>query len=324
MNRIIQFLDRDDRQAVGKVDGDSIHVLANIRSVYELVGKAFESGVNVLDQLTRCTIAYVEDYEGLIQAGKLILPLTHPDPYHTWITGTGLTHMGSASSRDAMHQKLKNKDQDALTDSMKMFQMGLENGKMENDTPASQPEWFYKGNGLAAVNPGARLPSPPFALDGGEEPEIVGLYVISPKGKPSRIGFALGNEFSDHKMEKVNYLYLAHSKLRPCSYGPELVLDELPAHLEGNCRILRNGNILWEKPFPTGEANMSHNFANLEYHHFKYPMFCQPGDVHVHYMGTSVLSFADGITVEEGDLFEISIPEFGKPLVNAFSIQKEF
>jgi hypothetical protein len=203
-----------------------------------------------------------------------------------------------------------------------MFQMGLENGKMANSIPANQPEWFYKGNGLMAVNPGGTLTSPSFALDGGEEPEIAGLYVISPKGDPVRIGFALGNEFSDHKMEKINYLYLAHSKLRPCSYGPELVLDELPSHLEGTCRILRNKNTLWEKAFQTGEANMSHNFANLEYHQFKYPMFCQPGDVHIHYMGTSVLSFADGITLKKGDQIEIAIPEFGKPLVNTFAVQE--
>jgi hypothetical protein len=31
---------------------------------------------------------------------------------------------------------------------------------------------------------------------------------------PRRVGFALGNEFSDHTLEKKNYLYLAHSKGR--------------------------------------------------------------------------------------------------------------
>ncbi len=79
----------------------------------------------------------------------------------------------------------------------------------------AQPEWFFiKGDGSIVVRPGAELPLPPFAEDDGEEPKIAGLYVIGEDLKPYRIGFALGNEYSDHVMERRNYLYLAHSKLR--------------------------------------------------------------------------------------------------------------
>jgi hypothetical protein len=215
-----------------------------------------------------------------------------------------------------MHQKLASSDPDELTDSMKMFQMGLEGGKMNNGEPGVQPEWFYKGNGLCVVPSGKPLVSPSFALDGGEEPELAGLYLIDPDGKPFRAGFAIGNEFSDHKMEKINYLYLAHSKLRQSAYGPEMLISELPDHLQGRSAIKRGNAVIWEKEFLTGNANMSHNIENLEHHHFKYELFRQPGDVHVHYFGTAVASFADGIVVQDGDRFEISIPEFGKPLVN--------
>jgi len=31
-------------------------------------------------------------------------PLDHPDPSHCHVTGTGLTHLGSAKNRDAMHE----------------------------------------------------------------------------------------------------------------------------------------------------------------------------------------------------------------------------
>jgi hypothetical protein len=48
-----------------------------------------------------------------------------------------------------------------------------------------QPEWFYKGNGTPPWRPGAPLTSPAFALDGGEEPEIAGIYVIGPTARPS-------------------------------------------------------------------------------------------------------------------------------------------
>ena len=168
--------------------------------------------------------------------------------------------------------------------------------------------------------PGKPLESPSFALDGGEEPEIVGLYLIGPDGTPWRIGFALGNEFSDHITEKQNYLYLAHSKLRMCSLGPELLLGPLPADIRGTSRIRRDGAVVWEKPFLSGEANMSHSIENLERHHFKYPLFRRPGDVHAHFFGTSTLSFSDGFKTQLGDMFEIEVREFGRPLRNALAV----
>ena len=205
---------------------------------------------------------------------------------------------------------------------MRMFKMGLEGGKPKPGAPGVQPEWFYKGDGSTIAAPGGDLVSPSFALDGGEEPEIVGVYVISPEGQPVRVGFALGNEFSDHVTERQNYLYLAHSKLRPSSFGPELLLGDLPADVQGASRIRRGKAVLWEKPFISGEQNMSHAIANLEAHHFKYELFRRPGDVHVHFFGTATLSFSDGIKTEKGDVFEIEAEPFGLPLRNRLTIGK--
>jgi hypothetical protein len=221
-----------------------------------------------------------------------------------------------------MHKKLNADGEEALTDSMKMFRMGLENGKPAQGQEGVQPEWFYKGNGTMAVAPGAPLVSPHFAKDAGEEPEIAGIYVIGDDGTPFRVGFALSNEFSDHVTERVNYLYLAHSKLRNASYGPEILVGELPADIRGTSRIHRADKTIWEKPFLSGEANMSHSIANLEHHHFKYSVFRQPGDVHIHMFGTATLSFADGIRTEAGDVFEIGAPDFGLPLRNPLEIEQ--
>ena len=116
--------------------------------------------------------------------------------------------------------------------------------------------------------------------------------------------------------ERINYLFLAHSKLRETSFGPELLVGELPADVRGTSRIRRGGRVIWEKPFLSGEANMSHTFANLEHHHFKYGLFRQPGDLHVHMFGTATLSFADGIRAEPGDVFEIEAAPFGLALRN--------
>jgi hypothetical protein len=293
--------------------GDDARTVQGTGSVYELATAAIASGHGLAAEVARRGLGEPVD----LTRARFALPVSHPDPAHLHLTGTGLTHLGSASARDAMHAKLAGDE--TLTDSMKMFRMGLQGGRPARGEVGAQPEWFYKGNGHAAVAPGAALEAPGFAEDGGEEPEVAGLYLIGPDGAPHRIGWALGNEFSDHVTERVNYLYLAHSKLRVASYGPEILVGDLPADLRGTSRILRGGATLWEKPFLSGEANMSHTLANLEHHHFKYGIFRQPGDLHVHFFGTATLSFADGIKTEAGDTFEISVPDFGQPLRNTLT-----
>jgi hypothetical protein len=251
---------------------------------------------------------------------RVLSPIDHKDAAHVYVTGTGLTHLGSAEGRDKMHKDLT--DASKLTDSMRMFKLGLEGGKPKGKEAGVQPEWFYKGDGSMIVPPGGDLASPAFALDGGEEPEIVGIYVVDPEGQPVRVGFALGNEFSDHVTERQNYLYLAHSKLRPSSVGPEVLIGDAPIDLRGASRIRRGKEVVWEKPFLSGEQNMSHAIANLEAHHFKYAIFRRPGDVHIHYFGTATLSFSDGIKTEKGDVFEIEAEPFGLPLRNRLWSEK--
>ncbi|SMG41603.1 AraD1 family protein [Paracoccus sp. J56] len=308
-----QLLLPDGGRAVALRDGDAAHLVPGMDSTRALVLDAIAAGRSLAGEVqARCQGAPV-DLGAALAEGRMLLPLDHPDPAHLHLTGTGLTHLSSAATRNTMHAKL---DGDELTDSMKMFRMGLEGGKPGTGQVGAQPEWFYKGNGHAAVAPGAALDSPGFALDAGEEPEIAGLYVIGPDGTPFRLGFALGNEFSDHVTERGNYLWLAHSKLRPASFGPEMLLGALPQHVEGTSRILRDGATLWERPFLSGEANMSHSIANLEHHHFKYALFRQPGDVHVHFLGTATLSFADGVHARPGDVFQIEAPALGLPLHN--------
>ncbi|MBC3248393.1 FAH family protein [Pseudomonas lurida] len=311
--RLVQFELRNGERRVGVVDGTQLREVRTARSVRELALAAIEAGVGLAQQVDSLGLGDSYDYATLLAELKILPPLDHPDPAHMLISGTGLTHLGSASARDKMHQA---GDDTVLTDTMRIFKWGVEGGKPAAGQAGVQPEWFYKGDGSIVVRPGAAFPVPPFADDAGEEPEIGGLYVIGPDSKPYRVGFAVGNEFSDHVMERKNYLYLAHSKLRSCSYGPELRVGELPQHLAGTSRILRNGEEIWRNEFLSGQANMCHSLENLEYHHFKYRQFLKPGDVHIHFFGTATLSFADGIRTQAGDVFEISQAEFGAPLVN--------
>jgi len=297
--------------------GGQAQVVNGAESVYKLVLEAANARKSLLQCIADHGLGEEADLTQAYEEGRLLSPITHPDPAHLHLTGTGLTHLGSASTRDAMHTEIGNELGVAeLTDSMKMFRMGVKGGKPVAGEPGVQPEWFYKGNGHALVAPGKPIISPAFALDHGEEPELAGIYIVADDGKPFRVGFALANEFSDHVTERMNYLYLAHSKLRPASFGPEIRIGDPIADVNGLSRIRRDGEVVWERPFLSGEKNMSHSFANLEYHHFKYSLFRIPGDVHVHMFGTATLSFADGVCVQEHDELEIYAHEFGLPLYN--------
>ncbi|MFN7051096.1 MAG: AraD1 family protein [Gemmobacter sp.] len=300
-------------RAVVARQGEAAHLVPGTETVIDLAQAAIAAGRSLAAEVAARGQGAAVDLAAALAEGRVLLPVDHPDPCHTHLTGTGLTHLGSAATRNSMHAKA---DPDQMTDSMKMFRMGLEGGRPDTGKIGAQPEWFYKGNGHVAAGPGTPLISPGCALDAGEEPEIAGIYLIGADSTPFRLGFALGNEFSDHVTERGNYLWLAHSKLRPASFGPELRLGDLPQHVEGTSRLHRDGAVIWEKPFLSGEANMSHSLGNLEHHHFKYALFRQPGDLHVHFFGTATLSFADGITTKPGDVFEIESPAFGLPLRN--------
>lgn len=319
--RLIQFKTESGQRAVAAVvDRETVEQLSDVGSVYELARRALESGES-LQSLAQSLLSDTRlDYQKIIDDNRILAPIDHPESTRLMVAGTGLTHLGSADTRAAMHAQNSASAEEDLTDTMKMFKMGVEGGKPADGETGVQPEWFYKGDGDSIAAPEATLESPSFALDAGEEPEIAGLYINDADGNPRRIGFALGNELSDHVTERQNYLYLAHSKLRPCSIGPELLLGDLPAHIEGVSRIVRDGKTLWEKAFLSGEQNMSHTVANLEAHHFKYAGFCRPGHVHVHFFGTATLSFGDGIAPRDGDRFEIEAEPFGRPLRNPLAV----
>ena len=313
--RLIQFKQADGSRSVAATlpGGSSPRVVNDVRFVRELALEAHRTDRAIGDLVADRGLEEPVDIRQLEGEGRLLPPLDHCDPSRCVIGITGLTHLGSAASRDAMHAKLQNDD---LSDSMRMFKMGVEGGKPAPGKIGVQPEWAYKGDGDWIVAPGQPLSLPGYAEDGGEEGEIVGLYIIGDSGEVIRVGYALGNEFSDHVMEQRNYLYLAHSKLRQCSFGPELLVGELPEKVEGRVRILREGREIWADDFLSGEAHMCHAISNLEHHHFKYAGFRRPGDVHIYFFGASALSFSAKITAVAGDEMEISQELFGYPLRN--------
>ena len=319
---LVQFITESRERRIGILHDNTIRVVGGYATTRELARAAIAAGTGLAQLADSAATSEHLDYEEVARAGRILPPLDHPDAAHCYVTGTGLTHLGSADTRDAMHKKIGG-DVDTLSDSMKMFRMGVEGGKPSAGTAGVQSEWFYKGDGSIVRATGQDIEMPDFALDGGEEPEIAGLYLIGDDGRPYRLGYAIGNEFSDHVTERQNYLYLAHSKLRNCGLGPALLVGELPGHVAGTSRILgKDGQVRWEKAFVSGEQNMSHTIENLEHHHFKYGLFNRPGDVHIHFFGTATLSFADSIEVAPGETFEVESSQFGPALRNRLAVHK--
>ena len=317
--RLLQLRDADRRRVV-LAEGEAAHLLDGVETTRELALAALAERVSLADAARKRRTGETVDIAAALADERLLSAIDHPDAARLMLAGTGLTHLGSAAGRDAMHKAAA---QSGQTDSMRIFLEGVEGGKPGAGEAGAQPEWFYKGDGQSLVGPGAPLTAPAFALDGGEEPELAGIYLIGDDGTAWRLGFALANEFSDHVTERHNYLWLAHSKLRQAALGAELLLGDCPGDLRGVSRIVRDGGTIWEKPFLTGEDNMSHSLANLEAHHFKYPAFRRPGDIHVHFFGTATLSFADDLRTQAGDVFEIEAAPFVLPLRNPLAVAQD-
>ncbi|NCA10995.1 GguC protein [bacterium] len=317
--RLVQLRHGRDRR-VAFVAEPRLVLLDTYHTVYDLAGAALRAGkplaALVAESLGGVEMGYDEVYD-LRSDWRILPPLDHPtEPARTLVSGTGLTHLGSARHRDAMHGREAEAAETALTDSMKMFRWGVERGKPRDGEPGVAPEWFYKGTAAVLRAHGEPLETPPHAEDGGEEAEIAGLYVVDDDGAPVRVGMAQGNEFSDHVFEKRNYLNLAGSKLRTAAVGPELVVAPSFGSIEGTSTIFRGAAPLWRKAIRTGEAEMCHSLANIEHHHFKFAGHRRPGDVHVHFFGADALSFGDGIRLQDGDVMEVHFAGFGRPLRN--------
>jgi hypothetical protein len=315
MTRLVQIQNASTRR-VALVDEPRLHLLEGVTSIFQLAQEAVDAKrpltALIREKVSDQSLDYDPIYHG--QSPWRLLPaIDHPvEPARCLVSGTGLTHLGSAKNRNAMHEAVAAE----LTDSMKMFQWGLEGGKPEPGQAGVAPEWFYKGCGTILRAHGQPLVMPPYAEDGGEEAEVAGVYMIDAQGQPHRIGLASGNEFSDHKFEKKNYLNLAGSKIRTCSLGPEIVIDPEFNSVPGTVKIERAGNILWSKEIATGENEMCHSVANIEQHHFKFEAHRRAGDLHVHFFGACALSFGDGVQLADGDVMEISFAGFGRALRN--------
>jgi len=321
MIRVVQ-LQNGAVRAVALVAEPRLRLLPGVASVLSLAQESVATGTALTVLIAQRAAGEWLDYDPIYEGRsewRLLPAMDHPEePARCLVSGTGLTHLGSAENRQRMHAAKEAE----LTDSMKMFRLGVAGGKPAPGCVGSAPEWFYKGCGAILRAHGEPLVVPAYGEDGGEEAEIAGVYFVDAAGRPHRIGMAVGNEFSDHQFERRNYLNLAGSKIRTCALGPELVIAPEFQSVPGRVAIERADRELWSKAIATGEQEMCHSLRNVEQHHFKFATHRRPGDVHVHFFGAHSLSFGDGVQLADGDTMKISFAGFGRALCNPLRVER--
>ncbi|MGB7157850.1 MAG: AraD1 family protein [Tepidisphaeraceae bacterium] len=320
--RLVQLRHPQHGRRVARVEEPRLRLLADYRTIYDAARASIGLGGRLEFLVDRAASSELLDYDPVYAAAsdwRLLSPFDHPaEPARCFVTGTGLTHKASAENRQSMHG-----DASVITDSTRMYRMGLEGGRPQPGCAGAAPEWFYKGIGTILRAHGEPLDVPPHADDGGDEAEIAGCYVVGDDGRAYRVGLAQGNEFSDHVLEAKNYLYLAQSKLRACSLGPELVVNADFSEVIGEARLERGGSVLWKGAQASGERWMCHTLTNLEHHHFKHAEHRRPGDAHVHFFGADFFSFKDRVRLEDGDEMVVAFQGFGRPLRNPIRLARE-
>ena len=200
--RLVQ-LQRGSTRRVARVDDPVLRLLDGADSVLALAEMAIAAGVSLPAIVDRHISSQTLEYDAVYTGGsswRLLVPVDHPESARCLVSGTGLTHLGSAENRAKMHSIMSEtergegapasgastpggrgpriKEDAELTDSMRMFRLGLQSGRPEPNCCGAAPEWFYKGNGTVLRAHGEPLVVPGYAEDGGEEAEIAGVYVV--------------------------------------------------------------------------------------------------------------------------------------------------
>lgn len=122
------------------------------------------------------------------------------------------------------------------------------------------PVIFFKATPHRYVGPNDAVGSRADAELMIPEPEL-GL-VLSSTGEI--IGYTIVNDISSRDLPQKDPLYICYSKIfdRCVSYGPVVVAPESvedPMNLDVTCRVIRNGEVIWDETGNTGKIYWSHS-----------------------------------------------------------------
>src|SRR5262245_31293248 len=112
MTRVVQIINGSQRR-VALVDEPHLRLIDGAGSVYELAHEALAIGERLSSLVRERATGKLLEYEPIYRGDRgspwrLLTPIDHPaDPARMVVAGTGLTHLGSARDRNAMHEAAK-------------------------------------------------------------------------------------------------------------------------------------------------------------------------------------------------------------------------
>jgi hypothetical protein len=157
MLHLVQISNGMERR-VAIVEEPHLLLLEGVESVYALAQESLATKVALSNHAASLVTGEKYQYDPIYKGEAewhLMTPIDIPgQPSRLLVTGTGLTHLGSAKDRQAMHtNKVAAKQAEPMTDSMRMFQWGMEGGRPAEGEIGIAPEWFYKGDGSMLRGP---------------------------------------------------------------------------------------------------------------------------------------------------------------------------
>ena len=124
MTRLLQITN-GSRRRVALVEEPHLRLLRKVSSIFALANLAILAGVKLSEAARQRATQDLLEYDSIYNGDSewRILPaIDHPEePARCLVSGTGLTHLGSARDRQNMHASTSEPE----TDSMKMFRWGI-------------------------------------------------------------------------------------------------------------------------------------------------------------------------------------------------------
>ena len=103
--RIVQ-IQRGSTRRVARVEEPTLRLLDAVDSLLVLAERAIADGISLPALIDQRAMSETLDYDAIYSGSsewRLLVPIDHPEPARCLVSGTGLTHYGSAAIRDAMH-----------------------------------------------------------------------------------------------------------------------------------------------------------------------------------------------------------------------------
>ena len=106
MTRLVQIQNGSTR-GVALVEEPRLRLLEGVKSVFQLAREAVDSTISLTELIRKKATGEFLEYDAIYHGEsewKLRSPIDHPiEPARCLVSGTGLTHLGSAKNRQQMH-----------------------------------------------------------------------------------------------------------------------------------------------------------------------------------------------------------------------------